>query len=264
MDGKTANLTEAPPTDTPPEASVSSTYIRPQARKLHDSAVTFEEYHYYALKTREEEKALPAPKTNWREILLRKKPATDIAQTNSQLQPEKYGEAPTNVNLANRGARLEISDEEWANASRAMRSASWGACFYLITTDILGPYGVGFAMGTLGWGPGIALYTVFGGLAGYSGYLLWHAYLGLDSHEFPVKNYGDLAFRLYGPTCRYIVNVLQAVALILVLGQITIQQGQGLSQVSKFRLCYAACPVLFILVGFGLGQIRTLRQYGWV
>ena len=26
--------------------------------------------------------------------------------------------------------------------------------FYLITTDVLGPYGVGFAMGTLGWGPG--------------------------------------------------------------------------------------------------------------
>lgn len=39
-----------------------------------------------------------------------------------------------------------------------------------ITTDILGPYGVGFAMGTLGWGPGIALYTVFGFMAGYSGY----------------------------------------------------------------------------------------------
>lgn len=26
--------------------------------------------------------------------------------------------------------------------------------FYLITTDILGPYGIGFSMGTLGWGPG--------------------------------------------------------------------------------------------------------------
>lgn len=26
--------------------------------------------------------------------------------------------------------------------------------FFLITTDILGPYGSGFAMGTLGWGPG--------------------------------------------------------------------------------------------------------------
>ena len=29
--------------------------------------------------------------------------------------------------------------------------------FYLITTDILGPYGVGFSMGTLGWGPGTYL-----------------------------------------------------------------------------------------------------------
>ena len=48
--------------------------------------------------------------------------------------------------------------------------------FYLITTDILGPYGVGYAMGTLGWGPGIALYTVFGFMAGYSGYLIWHTF----------------------------------------------------------------------------------------
>lgn len=76
-------------------------------------------------------------------------------------------------------------------------------------------------------------------MAGYSGYLLWHAFLGLDSHEFPMKNYGDLAFRLYGSTARHVVNVLQALALLLVLGQITIQQGQALSQMSKFRLCYA-------------------------
>ncbi len=47
--------------------------------------------------------------------------------------------------------------------------------------DILGPFGVGFSLGTLGWGPGIALFTVFGALAGYSGYLLWKMYLGLDS-----------------------------------------------------------------------------------
>jgi len=64
----------------------------------------------------------------------------------------------------------------------------------------------------------IQLYTVFGFMAGYSGYLLWHTFLGLDSHEFPVKNYGDLVFRLYGTTARYIVNVLQALALLLVLG----------------------------------------------
>jgi hypothetical protein len=35
-----------------------------------------------------------------------------------------------------------VSDEEWAVASRAARTATWGAVFYLITTDILGPYSV--------------------------------------------------------------------------------------------------------------------------
>ena len=43
-------------------------------------------------------------------------------------------------------------------------------------------------MGTLGYGPGIALYTVFGFMAGYSGYLIWHVYLGVDSYEFPCRN----------------------------------------------------------------------------
>jgi len=61
-----------------------------------------------------------------------------------------------------------------------------------------------------------------------------------------------------------LINILQALALLLILGQVTIQQGMSLSQVSKFRLCYAVCPILFIIVGFFLGQIRTLKQYGWV
>ncbi|KAK3071647.1 hypothetical protein LTR53_008247 [Teratosphaeriaceae sp. CCFEE 6253] len=268
MDEKLQDPTPSPPDEiVAGQVTVTSTAIRPQARKLHDPAVSFEEYHYYALKTRAEERGLPAPKTDWREILLRKKPANELAGDDAVASrtgndEEKLPHA--SVNLADRNARLGVSDREWTDASRAFRTASWGACWYLITTDILGPYGVGFAMGTLGWGPGIALYTVFGLMAGYSGYLLWKAFLGLDSHEFPLKNYGDLFFRLNGQTARYMVNFLQALALLLVLGQITIQQGQALSQVSKFRLCYAVCPVLFILVGFFLGQIRTLRSYGWV
>lgn len=46
-------------------AGVVSTYIKPQGRKPHDPDVKFEEYYYYAQKTREEEKAYVAPKTNW-------------------------------------------------------------------------------------------------------------------------------------------------------------------------------------------------------
>ncbi len=155
-----------------------------------------------------------------------------------------------------------ITDDEWRNASRALRTASWGAGFYLITTDILGPYGVGFALGTLGWGPGIALYTVFAFMAGYSGYLLWQVYLGLDSYEYPLRNYGDLAYRTMGTVARYVVNILQSIQLLLICGQVIIQNGQGISQTSKFRLCYAVCVMLFVIAGFFMGQVRTLRNFG--
>lgn len=251
--------------ETPVAPGVASVFFRPQDRKLHDPDVSFEEYYHYALQTREEERNTPEVKTNWKEVLLRKKTTSLDDQTDSTgSPPTEKAVISSNVNMANRETRAHVSDQEWTDASRALRTAGWGACFYLITTDILGPYGVGFAFGTLGWGPGIVLYTVFGFMAGYSGYLLWKCYLGLDSHEFPLKNYGDLAFRIYGTTFRHCVNVLQVLALILILGQITIQQGQGLSQVSKFKLCYAVCPVIFIAVGFFIGQVRTLRNYGWL
>ena len=238
-----------------------STYIKPQARLLHDPAVTFEEYQYYARRTREEEKDIESPKLQWREIINRR--------TNKGTRQNDIGADGTNgkvaqVNFAKEEDRLQITDAEWTNASRATRTASSGAAFYLITTDILGPYGVGFAIGTLGWGPGIALYTVFGFMAGYSGYLIWHVYLGLDSYEFPCRNYGDLAFRTWGTTARYVTNILQALALLLILGQVTIQYGQNISQVSKFRLCYIICPLLFVIAGFFMTQIRTLKNYGLV
>lgn len=44
-----------------------------------------------------------------------------------------------------------VSDEEWINAQRAIRQASGAACFYLITTDILGPFGMAYSFATIGW-----------------------------------------------------------------------------------------------------------------
>ena len=232
-------------------AEAQSTHIKPQHRKLHDAGVSFEEYHYYALKTRELEKQRDpdeySQKSSIKELLLHRKAAS------------RRPSAVADVNLADPAKRFEITDEEWSDASRALRTATWGACFYLITTDILGPYGVGFAMGTLGWGPGIVLYTVFGFMAGYSGYLLWKCFLGLDSFQYPCKNYGDLAFRLFGQVARQFVNILQALLLLLILGQVIILFGQSISQLSKFRLCYAVCCVVFVVVGFFIGQVRTLR-----
>ena len=87
------------------------------------------------------------------------------------------------------------------------------------------------------------MFTVFGFMAGYSGYLIWRVFLGVDSYEFPARNYGDLGFRTWGTTARYFTNIMQALGLLLILGQVTIQFGENISQASKFKLCYVVCPV---------------------
>ena len=53
-------------------------------------------------------------------------------------------------------------------------------------------------------------------------------FLQLDSTRYPVTNYSDIAFRVYGPVARYVVNVLQSVQLFCLLGVIIIGNGQGL------------------------------------
>jgi hypothetical protein len=86
--------------------------------------------------------------------------------------------------------------------------------------------------------------------------------MGLDSYQFPMKNYGDLAFRIYGSPVRHVFNFLQSIQLMFSVGLIVISSGQALTQISKFRLCYAVCCLVWALLGFAVGQIRTLRRYG--
>ena len=118
---------ESPSVVQEPQTGQTSTYIRPQARKLHDPDVNFEEYHYYANKTRQEQDGMPSPKSQWTKLLRGKKQGADDG---SDLhQPD--------VNLGDPQMRLTITDEEWTNASRAFRTASWGAGFYLVLRALL-------------------------------------------------------------------------------------------------------------------------------
>lgn len=110
-----------PEMGSPTQAYTSGAYVKPQQRKPHDNAVLFEEYYYYAQRTREEEKTLESPSLNWREFLSRKKNNADA------LHHDGNHEAQMEVN-ANAAGKIEITDEEWTNASRAFRTASWGAC----------------------------------------------------------------------------------------------------------------------------------------
>ena len=119
-------------------------YTRPQMRALHDPSVSFDEYHYYANQTRLLEDSLIVTKNETRGFL-------------STIIPKKGDEKPRtssvpNVNLSDQTRRATVTDEDWINASRAIRTATAGAIFYLITTDILGPFGLPYAFATTGWG----------------------------------------------------------------------------------------------------------------
>lgn len=98
--------------------------IKPQAREPYDPAITFEEYNYYANKARQEELGIAPPVLNIRR-LFGKKTDQPIDELTSTL---------TEKDFATRQSRLQISDAEWTNASRAFRSASWGACMSAMST----------------------------------------------------------------------------------------------------------------------------------
>jgi hypothetical protein len=110
-------------------------------------------YNYYADRTRAEEDQHAGEvqgTQGWLEMIIPSKSGMGAGGVSSA---EKQG-ADTNahVNLADPERRMQISDEEWTNASRALRTATKSAIFYLITTDILGPFGLPFAFATTGWG----------------------------------------------------------------------------------------------------------------
>lgn len=119
--------------------------IRPQHRKLYDSSVTFEEYLYYAEKTRVDQNSAATIASATKIPLLKVMfpPKSNKAELDEKM-------ANLNTNIASQ--RAAISDEEWANASKALRNATAMAIFYLLTTDVLGPFGLPYAVATTGWG----------------------------------------------------------------------------------------------------------------
>jgi hypothetical protein len=114
--------------------------LKPHQRPIHDSSISFEEYHHYAQKTRAEELNYPATGHETKLLSLLFPSKSDggmVRQTDGDSNGSSKGHDEKGRTLSNRGA---VSDEEWNNASRALRTATRGAIFYLITTDILGPF----------------------------------------------------------------------------------------------------------------------------
>ncbi|KAF9554688.1 hypothetical protein CPC08DRAFT_712698 [Agrocybe pediades] len=222
-----------------------------------DENVAFEDFLFYAAVQRLEEDGLAPGEAG---------AAAEVGRKKNWFNKLSSHKGP-NVNLDVSKAAvppMTEDEEERANASRALRLAGWASIFYLITTDILGPFNAPFAISQVGWVPGIVLYFVMGVMALYTGLILWRLYVRLDSPRYPLKTYGDMADRIFGKTARHICTFLQSIQLLVNVATICLSNGQALSQISNFRLCFSVCIVIWPIVGMVIGQIRTLKNYGWL
>ncbi|KAF8239666.1 hypothetical protein L208DRAFT_1236102 [Tricholoma matsutake] len=222
-----------------------------------ESAVVFEEYlHYAALQRRAEDGAspfssaehLPEKRSWFNQLSDHKGPNVNV-----DVRHVKDGNVPTSE-----------AEAERMNALRALRVTSWISVFYLITTDILGPFNAPYAISQVGWAPGVILYFFMGVIALYTGLILWRLYIRLDSIKYPLKTYADIAERIFGKPARHVCTFLQSLQLVVNVATICLSNGQALSQISKGRLCFAVCILIWALFGMFIGQIRTLKNYGWL
>lgn len=60
----------------------------------------------------------------------------------------------------------------------------------------------------VGYWPGTLVFFFFGLLAFYTGILLWHMFIKLDSPQYPLHHFGDLAERIYGKWARHRKSLL--------------------------------------------------------
>lgn len=93
--------------------------------------------------------------------------------------------------------------------------------------------------------------------------MLWRMFLQLDSDRYPLRSFGDIAFRVTGKFTRHVMNIVQSVQLLFNVGIIIIQNGQGLAQISKGSVCFIILCFVWAIAGAVIGQIRTLQNLGW-
>ena len=185
-------------------------------------------------------------------------------------------------------------EAEWKTASRALKTTSWGSIFYLITTDILGwsgapyvghrtfphfpcffviamsltPQGLySFTYSSVGFGPGAALYTIFGVLAGMSGVMIWKVFLGLSSSRYPMSSFGDTYYRVYGKIPRHLINVWQSLQQFMSVAVLILGNATSLAQIiqgANRSICFIVCMVVCMILGMLAGTMRSLNHVGWL
>jgi hypothetical protein len=108
-----------------------------KAQVHNDPSILFEEYLHYAEITRAEERAYEGNMINRKDpwslggIIKNRFSKGHVHEVNAVIDEGTIKTTHNNIDT--------VTDLEWRQASRALRTASWSSVFFLITTDILGP-----------------------------------------------------------------------------------------------------------------------------
>lgn len=147
-----ASLPEKVPTEF--KSHEVSENFEDSAPPFNSNGVVFEEFlHYAALQRHAEEISFRPPSS-----------APVEKNRNWFLKLSEHKGPNVNVDVRNVSSDQSLNEDEVerVNALRALRSASWASIFYLITTDILGPFNAPFAISQVGWVPGMQKQSIVG------------------------------------------------------------------------------------------------------
>jgi amino acid permease len=121
-----------------------------------------------------------------------------------------------------------------------------------------------YVFASVGWGPGVALYIVFGAAASFSGWMIWTVFLGLDSSRFPMQSFGDTYYRVYGAKSRHFINVTQAIQQFMTVSVLILGSATTIAQLSNESICFVVCMIIVMVIGMALGSVRSLQRLGWL
>ncbi|GAV56432.1 hypothetical protein ZYGR_0BT00120 [Zygosaccharomyces rouxii] len=155
------------------------------------------------------------------------------------------------------------------DSQRMMRLAKAYSVFFLITTDILGPSNAPNAVSQMGYVPGVILYVLFGVAAAFGGWLLNRCFCKVDSNNYPIRTFSDLAARIVAPWFRYPFGLLQFIQMILNCGLILLSTAQAVSQMlvvnrGKDDFCFTVDILVWALLCMIVGQIRSLSRFAHI
>lgn len=156
--------------------------------------------------------------------------------------------------------------EEKLQVQRKLRIAKSAAVFFLITTDILGPFNAPYAVAQMGYVPGVILYVLFGIFAAICGYFLNICFVKTDSNNFPIRTFADVSARAISGKVRVFFAIFQFIQMIMTVAQCVLGAASSLAQLldtnlGRNTLCYTVNILVWSILGMIVGQIKTLARF---